>query len=255
MGKLEEAAARLLPMRRLADELDDPGQASGQFALSEARILVCRGDWANAARVARESLPERRRLGDLQGEAEASHPLADALLEAHFAARAPNALEWDEAEHALTRALEIGQAGPAFWTAARCRCLLSALLANQGRREEARSHLEEARSLARQRPQTLFEAVVLWADGRLAMAEERWPEAVAAFEAMVGLYGELGARWYWARGLIDWAEALAAGGEPAGLQRAVGLLRQSRAAFEEMGAPGYVALVQKRLVELAAAEE
>ena len=252
MGDLEEAAAHLLRMRHLAAELADPGEASWMILDGEATIQWYRGDWVYAARFARERLPEAHRLGDLQNEAGFGHQLADALLEAHFAARESDIHELLEAERALTRVLEIMEAWSNSLRFAQCHCLLSALFASQGRLEEAHSHLEEARRCARYCPQTGFEAAVLWAEGRLALAEARWSEAGAAFELMVGLREQLGLRWHWARGLIDWAEALMASGEAASLQRAEDLLRQSQSAFEEMGAPGYAAVVQDRLEALAA---
>jgi tetratricopeptide (TPR) repeat protein len=251
MGDLDEAEVCLAEMRRLAGELDDAGAATRRFDYSHGRILWGKGDWENAARLARQNLPEIRRLGDLQAEAEVSYLLADALLEGHFVARRSSVHELAEAERALTRVQEIFATFTDLLCIAECHSSLSALLAGRGRPEEARSHLERARSLAKQRSGTWFEAVFLWAEGRLAMAEERWLEAQAAFEAMVGLYDSLGLRWYWARGLIDWAEALAAQGEPAGLGQAEGLLRQSLTTFEEMGADGYVEVVEHRLRALS----
>jgi class 3 adenylate cyclase/tetratricopeptide (TPR) repeat protein len=255
MGDLGEAEAHLQRMRRLAPELDVPGVARRLVVRSEVRILTRRGDWADAARLARECLREARQMGHIQHETGASLTLANVLLEAHFAAGESSVHERNEARHLLTRCLEEGEASADDLDDTWCHFFLSALSASRGRLEEARSHLEEAKSLARRRPGTLFEAFALGAEGGLAMAEERWPEAQAAFEAMVRLYEKLGLRWHWARGLMDWAEALTGGGEPADLQQAEGLLRQSRSAFEEMGAPGYVAVVQGRLNGLADAGE
>jgi adenylate cyclase len=251
MGDLGEAEVCLAEIRRLARELQHAGAATRIFDYSHGLILRGKGDWANAARLARQNLPEIRRLGDLQSETELSLLLAEALLEGHFAARRSSVHELAEAERALTRVLDIFAAFTDNLSVARCHSYISALLAGRGWPEEARSHLEEARSLIRQRSGTMFEAVALWAEGRLDMAEERWMGAVAAFDAMVGLYDRLGVRWYWARGLIDWAEALTARGELAGLKKAEGLLRQSLAAFKEMGADGYVEVVEHRLRALS----
>jgi hypothetical protein len=49
---------------------------------------------------------------------------------------------------------------------------------------------------------------------------------------------------------LDWAEAHAARGEPGDRERAVELIREAHAAFEEMGIPGYAAVAQQRLDEL-----
>ena len=55
-----------------------------------------------------ERLPETCRAGDLAAEAFASSRLADALLEAHFAAPASSAHELDEAER---KAIELAYFG------------------------------------------------------------------------------------------------------------------------------------------------
>jgi hypothetical protein len=94
-----------------------------------------------------------------------------------------------------------------------------------------------------------------WLAALVASAEGRWVEALAAFEAVTGIQDRYGMRWDWARSLLDWAEAYAARGEPGDRERAVDLLRESQAAFEEMGSPGYAVVAQDRLQELKATEE
>jgi hypothetical protein len=95
------------------------------------------------------------------------------------------------------------------------------------------------------------EANLFWAEAQLAAAEARWPEALAAFEALAGCQAQRGFRWGWARNLMDWAATHVARGKPADLERARALLRDSQGAFEEMGIPRYAALVEERLQSLS----
>lgn len=76
------------------------------------------------------------------------------------------------------------------------------------------------------------------------MAEGRWAEALAAFEATVDTLGRTNLRWHRARTLIDWAGAHLARGESGD--------READAEFEAMGAHGYVEWVKGRLEELGA---
>jgi hypothetical protein len=49
---------------------------------------------------------------------------------------------------------------------------------------------------------------------------------------------------------LDWAESHVARGQPGDRERAVELLREAHAAFEEMGIRRYAAVAQQRLDEL-----
>jgi hypothetical protein len=82
---------------------------------------------------------------------------------------------------------------------------------------EARRLLAEAREKATLLPAALDEAFLLLLTAQIAGAEGRWAEALAAYEAATAIHARYGARWYWARWLLDWAEAHAARGEPGGL--------------------------------------
>ena len=131
------------------------------------------------------------------------------------------------------------------------RTVLGALHICQGRLEEARRALAEAQEKARAQPSCWDQQSLLWLEARLATAERRWPEALAAFETLAGIHARLGWRWRQARVFLDWAQAHVARGEPGDRERAMELLREALAAFEEMGIPRYAAVVQQRLDELA----
>jgi len=87
-------------------------------------------------------------------------------------------------------------------------------------------------------------------EGQVACAQGRRAESLAAHEAAADLCARLGLRPFWARFRLDWAAARAAHREPSDRERAQELLRESLAAFEEMGLPRYAAVAQQRLDEL-----
>jgi hypothetical protein len=120
---------------------------------------------------------------------------------------------------------------------------------------DARRLLAEAREKATLLPAALDEAFLLLLTAQIAGAEGRWAEALAAYEAATAIHARYGARWYWVRWLLDWAEAHAARGEPGDLERARELLRDAQTAFQEMGIRRYAAVAQDRLETLGAALE
>jgi tetratricopeptide (TPR) repeat protein len=125
--------------------------------------------------------------------------------------------------------------------------------ARQGEPEAARHLLSEAQEQAAEQGNLVeSEPHLSWAEANLAMAEGRWAEALAAFEATVDAQGRTKERWYRARTLVDWAEAHLARGESGDRERAEELLREAEAEFEAMGAHGYVERVKGRLRELGA---
>ena len=92
------------------------------------------------------------------------------------------------------------------------------------------------------------------AEARLAVAEARWPEALAAFEAAANLEARMSKRWHRAQTLREWAEAHLARrrspsgeDEPGDLKHARERLQESLALFEDMNLPLYAARVRERL--------
>jgi hypothetical protein len=135
------------------------------------------------------------------------------------------------------------------------RTVLGALHIYQNRLEEARRALAEAQEKARAQPSGWDEPSLLWLEARLATAERRWPEALAAFETLAGIHERLGWRWRRARALLDWAEAHLARGQAADIERARDLLQDAQMAFEEMGIPRYAAVARDRLQALRPMQE
>ena len=119
------------------------------------------------------------------------------------------------------------------------------------RLDDSRRLLAEARELTKSQPSVPNGAYLQLLAAHIARAQGRWEEALAAFEAAAGIHARCGLRWYWARWHLDWAEAHATRGEPDDRERARELLREAQAAFEEMGAHGYLQAVERRLRALS----
>jgi hypothetical protein len=127
------------------------------------------------------------------------------------------------------------------------RSYLAMVHMDQDQLGQARDLLSEAQAVARDWSFPPTEAAVLWAEARLAAAEERWTEALGAFEPLVDTYAQFGMQWDRARILVDRTGAYATRGEAADFGQARSLLQESYALFQEMGIPRYARLVEERL--------
>jgi len=250
LGELEQALTTLSRIRQLATELDDPDASDNRIRRLEAAVLLRQGEWQQSASRLRVVQAEARRQNDLQALLNADLLLARALLEAHALAPEAPAGDWDEAERALTGGMELGRAIGDADTNVWCRAYLMAVHIGEGRLDEARALLAEARSLAQDWPFPSVQVPLLWAEARMAEAERRWVEALIALETLAETCAQGGLRWERARTLVDWAEVLTSLGSAAEFIRARSLLQESHAMFQEMGIPRYAELVQDRLGSL-----
>ena len=80
-----------------------------------------------------------------------------------------------------------------------------------------------------------------------AMAEGLWTKAIAASKSMIEISRNCGNRWGWARRLIDLGDAYLGRNEPGDLEKARKTYQQSLDMFIEMGAPGYIKVLEERL--------
>jgi tetratricopeptide (TPR) repeat protein len=254
LGELEAVEEALPKLEGLAQAIPDPEQAQRGLHDIKATLLQARGEWAEAWRLRRESSEIARQRGDFQGVRDGTSSLAQFLLEMDrlglFEDEEASAAALAEAEAALGEALQLteGSLGGLVWMLSQ----LSMLRARQGQFDESHRLLSEAREESKLTPAVWNVQVLANAEGRLAAAEERWPEALTAFEAAAGAEARMGMRWSWARILLDWADAHVSRGQPADLERAQALLREARAAFEEMDSTYYASLVGERLQTLRA---
>ena len=254
LGELQAVEKALPRLEGLAQAIPDPEQAQRGLHDIKATLLQARGQWTEARRLRREYAATARQRGDFQGVRDGMSSLAQLLLEmdqlALFEDEEASTAALAEAEAALGEALQLteGSLGGLVWMFSQ----LSMLRARQGQFDESRRLLSKAREESELTPTVWNVQVLANAEGRLAAAEQRWQEALTAFETAAGAEARMGMRWSWARILLDWADAHVSRGQPADLERAQALLREARAAFEEMGATYYASLVGERIQTLRA---
>ena len=84
----------------------------------------------------------------------------------------------------------------------------------------------------------------------MAFVEERWEDAIAVCETYIEICQWGGYRWKLARWLVDLADTFVGRNEPGDLDRARETYQQSLDMFTEMGAPGYIKVLEERLGDL-----
>jgi tetratricopeptide (TPR) repeat protein len=250
-GDFQEVAFTLSHARSLLDEVPEANWAEASVISTEADYLGLCGKWLAAARIFRAQVASARERGDDWRLAQVRYGLGWAVLESLRLGLGDAAGEWQEAEEALAEAAELyGRQNDPRGVGARL--LLGILHVLQRRLDDGRRMLAEAREKVPGQTPDWLEAEMQVLVAQIAAAEGRWTEALAALEASAATNARLGVRWCWARGLLDWAEVHVARGEPGDRARARELLRQSQAAFAEMGVPRYATVAAERLQALGA---
>jgi hypothetical protein len=241
-GVLFNADQELLTIRQLQAALPDAGKrAIGvDWSFLEAAVLRHRGQLAGAVAILQPICQQLATVGDLDLLEELSLVLADIQFELG------QEREGEAAAREASRA-----SGQLSGSAISPVSLLATWHAGRGELEQARSLLSQARGWAAAGRSGMWDFYWLArAEARLAAAEGRWPEALAAFESLVGECRRLGMRWYTARTLSEWAEALLARAAPGDREQACSLLGQAAAEFDATGAPYYAEHAKRRMNEL-----
>lgn len=247
LGRLAEAEALYSELEALLSSLPDPGALQLDLHSFQSALLWMKGEQAESLRLLRQYLAQARSRGNLQIVFSNSTQLAWFLLELD---RAGETVDLSEAEKVLEEAISISERGLGgiVWP----HCLLSIVHARQGRLDAARRLLAKAQEGAAAGHSTWDETSIRTAEAEIAVVEERWPEALAAAEAVAAFHAGHGRLWAWAVALEHWAEAHGRRGEPADLARAQALLREAQAAFAEMGASHWATMVEDRVQALRA---
>ncbi|UCD99635.1 MAG: AAA family ATPase [Chloroflexota bacterium] len=122
----------------------------------------------------------------------------------------------------------------------------------QGKITEAQDQLAYANDLLSQFPNKLDDtsSVRTRIEIELASIEQRWGKAIEICAPLIDTYKRGGYRYNWARELIDLGDALVGRAGPGDLKRARETYQQSLDMFTEMGASGYIKVLEERLGEL-----
>ncbi len=208
--------------------------------LDEIRSLVLlpSGEWRQFLEFIRSSLVELRETSRYQFLADSNIFLAESCLELN---RFKGMADLSEAEGALRENIEIG------WYPIQSRYLLVIILIRQMCIPEAREQMAGIIKDINQPSNKEEEMYKFRAEAELVRAEGYWEEAVSKYKTIVDIWQAGGYRWNWARQLIDLGDSLLGRDLPGDREQAERVYRQSLELFTEMGAPGYIQVLEQRL--------
>jgi tetratricopeptide (TPR) repeat protein len=204
-------------------------------------LLFYRGDWVQALNAQEEILNELQKGDSLQRIADTKMQIAFYMLELN---RFGYNDDLSEAESILLENIE-DNLSPVFSNSG-----LVFVYIQQGRLRDAHNHFTQSKKLLTQSKITIFGKVFSpWIEYEFAIAEGRWGEAITASESLFENYQRGGYRYRSTRQLINLGDALVGRNEPGDLDRARETYQQSLNMFTEMGAPGYVKVLEERLLD------
>lgn len=207
-----------------------------------SELLYPRGEWTQALEYYQQYQEELRKTSRYQVIAGNNFVLADANLELN---RFRGMVDLSVAEAAMRENIEIK------WYVIVSRFTLVIILVRQLRFAEARVRLNEVIKSLEQRKSVestkSFESNILSAQAEFARAEGRWDEAMSKVKALIDIYRAGRFKWNWARQLIDLGDVLISRDLPGDREQAQQVYRQSLEMFTEMGATGYIEVLEERL--------
>jgi DNA-binding SARP family transcriptional activator len=247
LGNFQEAGESLSRARQRQEDLGESARVATRLTLEEIWYFGHLGEWSVAAELARTLQDQLRSRAAERDLADAAMGLGWAVLESLRLGSAPHAGSWLEAETALSDATEIFDRSLSPQWSVITGAQLGRLCLSQKRVGEARRLLAQVRERERESPRAWITGPRQWLEAHLAAAAGQWTEALERFETAAETYGDSDLPWWWARVLLDWADACGSTGRPDDSKRARALLRKAEQAFEEMGVKVYARVARIRL--------
>jgi ATP/maltotriose-dependent transcriptional regulator MalT len=152
-------------------------------------------------------------------------------------------------EEAATYCHTVGDNPPELYA----RALLTRVCSQSGELEKAAEHLGRAREILSLSTDWLgLEAEVRLAEGTLATAEQRWPEAEAAFQQAVAINRQYHLLYYEAQSLLECGQMYLSRNGLGDQERGMALLDQALAIFQRIQARKMVEKVASLLEQIEA---
>jgi len=241
LGELNTVGDKIADFLRESTASDARMEKEMQWLKTITYTMVAKGEWLPALDVFRTRVEKYRQMGSIQYHTNNNFFLAEAILELN---RFGYLDDLSEAENALKENIEIE------WNVLKSHFLLAIVYARQGRNSESSALLKNTKDGFSQRETNEYKFYRSYAKYELAQAEGRWDDAIEACKTSIEIYKNCGHRWGWVRKLIDLGDALIGRNEPGDLERALETYQHSLDMFTEMGAPGYIKVLEERLGEL-----
>jgi tetratricopeptide (TPR) repeat protein len=245
LGNILAAESNLLELDRIHQKIPENELLTNEILDAKAQISSMRGQLAAAFELYNQSLAEARRVHRVQHlYGTALFQYLPLLLDMN---RYQDWADWGVAEDLLNEVLDLASHSSGIIGPGETEALMSVVCARQNRIEEAILWLDRAKSEILPDFHDLARSLVDGAEMELAVVERRWEEAIQKSELLLEWYTRIGLRWDQAHTLIEMAEIHSLRGQPEDRERALDLYNQAREIFAEIGATGYVDIIEGRL--------
>ncbi|MFV1859173.1 MAG: tetratricopeptide repeat protein [Anaerolineales bacterium] len=239
LGELSRAEELMGHIDELLEQLPDPQAAGRSYPAALAGFEHAKGNLAKAADLQREIFRQAKESNSAYEIATDSILTGLVLLELG---------ELDEAEAVMREGNEA--ADKIRTVRVITRSVLSIVLAEEGDAAGAREVFEQAQTLHAEHSRGWSAVVLSMARSSLLAAEERWEEAISAFQQADRELGQAGAGFWRALQIRNWSRTYLGRGAAGDGGRAKELLQEAISQFKEMGSPGYVERLEAQLKEL-----
>jgi tetratricopeptide (TPR) repeat protein len=240
-GEIKTVLEQLPFLDELTDSLPDPGIGGANLLSLKVRMLFHQGHFDQALELSKVLARELREVGSMQMLSAALSNIIKIAIETG---------DLELAKKSLPEKIGLTQKGMGSISVALS--FASMVHSKGGQIKQARDFLEGARHAAIDSRDRIENIPINRAEAFLNVAEKNWDEAWLSFAYVESILKELNLRWNHAVLLKDWAQAHLSRGEEEDIPRAVELFQEALAEFEQMGAEGYVALIEEQLISLGA---
>jgi tetratricopeptide (TPR) repeat protein len=158
--------------------------------------------------------------------------------------------DWREAEDILSRTAEFSNEG--IYAPFLPYGFMSLVETRKGRLEESHRWLALAKRENESSPSYFVACTLFKAEVELLVAEKKWEKAIQKLKGLVTVFKDHDQKWEVARALLSWAEVYKIRAEIGDYELAQEMYQNSLEMFAQMGAEGYVKLVNNRLQLLEA---
>jgi predicted ATPase/predicted Ser/Thr protein kinase len=224
-------------LRNLLKSIPDAGMGAAAFNHFYSILLMEQGNLDQAIEFTLNKLEHERKTGDLQ------------RLEGSLSIIVQISLITDDFEHGKPAAEEmvlLSEKGMA--SVVEAHSFLSVIFSREGDTHQARVHYLLAAAEMDKTQITYFDKIwIRLAQAELSAAEGKWEEAWVTYEELIRFAAEINFLWNVTLAKLAWISAHLRRGEPEDLKEAKEMLTEALSGFQEMGADGFVELVQEKL--------
>lgn len=247
MGDAAGARAAMVRIEALSGRIAQRDAVQLEMLVLRGLMAWLDGELAQAEAIGLSLFEQARALGDLQMILSGGDILSGIMLDRY---RLGQINDLDRLVTITEEAVALCER--AGWYLVGPLTALAVTHARSGQTAAAHVLLDRARREDAATPRPWGHVMLTGAEMALAVAVERFDDALRLAEAVAAERLQQGHRLAWARTLVEWAEVHAQRGEPADNKRAQALLREAAASFADMQMPYFEGLAQDQLAAVRA---